>query len=54
MKLDFHHIFTHNDLDGVMSLLVFKWFHPQDWITFQTVTNLNVELKINEYFLSKT
>jgi len=50
MKSNYRHIFTHSDLDGAASLLVYHWFHPDDTITFDTVSNLNVEKKISEYF----
>lgn len=43
------HIFNHKDLDGVLSLLVFKWFYPEASITYRAVTNLNVEVQIEEY-----
>ena len=44
-----YHIFTHKDLDGVLSLLVFKWYHPNDTIHYKAVTNLNVEVQIEEH-----
>jgi oligoribonuclease NrnB/cAMP/cGMP phosphodiesterase (DHH superfamily) len=43
------HIFNHKDLDGVLSLLVFKWFYPEATITYKAVTNLNVEVQIEEH-----
>jgi len=43
------HIFNHKDLDGVLSLLVFKWFYPQSAISYKAVTNKNVEVQIEEY-----
>lgn len=43
------HIFNHKDLDGVLSLLIFKWFYPESSITYRAVTNLNVEVQIEEY-----
>jgi oligoribonuclease NrnB/cAMP/cGMP phosphodiesterase (DHH superfamily) len=44
-----HHIFTHKDLDGILSLLIFKWFHPEDSFLYKAVTNLNVEIQIEEH-----
>ena len=43
------HIFNHKDLDGVLSLLVFKWFYPHSAISYKSVTNINVEVQIEEY-----
>jgi len=43
------HIFNHKDLDGVLSLLVFKWFYPYSAISYKAVTNINVEVQIEEY-----
>jgi len=43
------HIFNHKDLDGVLSLLIFKWFFPKSSITYRAVTNINVEVQIEEY-----
>ena len=49
MNENCYHIICHNDLDGMLSLLVFKWFHPQAHITFNAVSNLSVDRKIDEY-----
>ena len=42
-------VFTHRDLDGLVSLLVFLWAKPDAHITYRTVTNINVEAQIREY-----
>jgi len=44
-----YQIFTHRDLDGLISLLVFKWAKPSAHITYRAVTNLNVGSQIREY-----
>lgn len=43
-----HRIFTHNDLDGAVSLLVFIWSKPNDTITFDAINNTEVD-KIKNY-----
>ena len=42
-------IFTHKDLDGILSLLLFKWIKPDAHITYKAVTNTNVEAQIRDY-----
>jgi hypothetical protein len=49
MQKNFYNIFTHKDLDGLLSLLVFHWFHPNDYIWYKPVSNLNVDVKINDF-----
>lgn len=44
-----YQIFTHRDLDGLISLLVFKWAKPDAHITYRAVTNINVDSHIREY-----
>jgi oligoribonuclease NrnB/cAMP/cGMP phosphodiesterase (DHH superfamily) len=44
-----HHIITHKDLDGISSLLVFKWYHENDSFHYKPVTNINVEIQLEEY-----
>lgn len=46
---DCFHIFTHKDLDGILSLLVFKWFYPENHITYKAVNNINVDSQISDY-----
>lgn len=36
-----YHLFTDSDLDGVVSYLVFSWFHPDDEISCTTTTVSN-------------
>ena len=49
MKDSCYHIVTHKDLDGLISLLVFKWAKPDAHITYRTVTNINAESQLREY-----
>jgi oligoribonuclease NrnB/cAMP/cGMP phosphodiesterase (DHH superfamily) len=52
MQKTMHQIFTHNDLDGAVSLLTFLWSHPNDAITFNNINNLQTdEIKS---FISRT
>ena len=44
-----YHITTHRDLDGLISLLIFKWAKPEAHISHRAVTNINVEPQIREY-----
>lgn len=44
-----YHIFTHKDLDGIISLMVFRWAKPDAHISYRAVTNLNVEAQIQDY-----
>ena len=38
-----YHVFTHKDLDGAVSLLTFIWSKPDSNITFQEITNLEID-----------
>lgn len=44
-----YHIFTHSDLDGMISLLVFIWAKPDSTFNFKAVSNLNVENELRTY-----
>lgn len=41
-------IFTHNDLDGAVSLLTFIWSNPEASVSFKEVNNLEIEI-IKDY-----
>jgi hypothetical protein len=47
-----YHIFTHKDLDGAVSLLTFIWSKPDSNITYQELTNLEID-KIKKH-INKT
>jgi hypothetical protein len=47
-----YHVFTHKDLDGAVSLLTFIWSKPDSNITFQEITNLEID-KIKKH-INKT
>ncbi len=47
-----YHIFTHKDLDGAVSLLTFIWSHPDSIISYEEITNLELN-KIKD-FIKKT
>jgi hypothetical protein len=38
-----YHIFTHNDLDGAISLLTFLWAKKDSTVTYQAENNLTIE-----------
>jgi hypothetical protein len=48
MQNKVYQVFTNKDLDGAVSLLTFLWSHPNDTITYQEVSNLDVK-PIKEY-----
>ncbi len=48
MQNKVYQVFTHKDLDGAISLLTFLWSHPNDTITYQEVSNLDLK-PIKEY-----
>lgn len=43
-----YHVFTHNDLDGAVSLLVLMWARPDCIFEYTAVNNLEIETKIKE------
>lgn len=43
-----YHIFTHKDLDGAISLLTFLWSRPDAVISYEEITNLEID-KIKNY-----
>jgi hypothetical protein len=43
-----YHIFTHKDLDGAVSLLTFIWSRPDANISYEEITNLEID-KIKNY-----
>jgi hypothetical protein len=43
-----YHIFTHKDLDGAVSLLTFLWSRPDASISYNEITNLEID-KIKNY-----
>lgn len=48
MQNKVYQVFTHKDLDGAISLLTFLWSHPNDTITYQEVSNLDIK-NIKDY-----
>jgi hypothetical protein len=42
MQNKVYQVFTHKDLDGAISLLTFLWSHPNDTITYQEISNLDI------------
>jgi len=38
-----YHAYTHNDLDGAVSLLTLLWALPEDTITYDSVNNLQID-----------
>jgi hypothetical protein len=43
MQNKVYQVFTHKDLDGAISLLTFLWSHPNDTITYQEISNLDIK-----------
>jgi hypothetical protein len=43
-----YQVFTHNDLDGALSLLSFMWSKPDATISYQSVSNLEIS-KIKQF-----
>jgi oligoribonuclease NrnB/cAMP/cGMP phosphodiesterase (DHH superfamily) len=43
-----YHVFTHNDLDGAVSLLVLMWARPECIFEYTPVNNLEIDTKIKE------
>lgn len=52
MQNKVYQVFTNKDLDGAISLLTFLWSHPNDTITYQEVSNL--DLKPIKDYVNKT
>lgn len=47
-----YHIFTHKDLDGAVSLLTFFWSKPNCHISYEEITNLEIDKIIS--YVNKT
>ena len=47
-----YHVFTHNDLDGAVSLLLFMWAHPDSIITSQSLSKNKIIGAAQIYFNS--
>jgi len=45
-----YHVFTHNDLDGAVSLLTLMWARPDATFHYFPLNNLEIETKIKEHF----
>ena len=43
MQNKVYQVFTNKDFDGAISLLTFLWSHPNDTITYQEVSNLDIK-----------
>lgn len=44
-----HHVFTHYDLDGAVSLLIMMWVYGRDNITWEAVSNGNAASRIQTF-----
>jgi oligoribonuclease NrnB/cAMP/cGMP phosphodiesterase (DHH superfamily) len=38
-----YHAYTHKDLDGAVSLLTLLWAMPEDYVTYDSINNLQIE-----------